>query len=159
MIVVSDTTAITNLYRVGWLRLLGDVFGKVIVPPAVEAELSEIPGQWDLISKLGFIEVKRPADRVAVSLYRISLDAGEAEAIALAVEIHANFLVIDEWKGRRVAKQEGLQVIGLIGILLTARRKGIITEIKPILYELADVAGFRLHPTLVTDALREAGEI
>jgi predicted nucleic acid-binding protein len=159
MIVVSDTTAITNLFQVGQLSLLAAVFGKVIVPPAVKAELSEVPGQWDFIVKLNFIEVKKPADLAAVESYKASLDAGEAESIVLAIEMQADFLVMDEWKGRRIAKQAGLHVIGLIGILLTAKRKGVITEIKPILTTLAEVAGFRLHPSLITDALKEAGEI
>lgn len=159
MIVVSDTTAITNLFHIGQLSLLVDVFGKVIIPPAVEVELSEIPGQWEAITDQNFINVIKPFDLTRVAFYKAILDDGEAEAIALAIEVQADFIVMDEWKGRRLAKHAGLHVIGLVGVLLTAKRKGIVSEIGPILTALADVAGFRLHPSLVEDALREAGEV
>jgi len=159
MIIISDTTAITNLFQVGHLSLLVEVFGKVMIPPAVETELSEIPGQWDFIKGMNFVEVKTPNNLAVVAHFKSSLDDGEAEAIALAIELQADFLVIDEWKGRRVAKEAGLNVIGLLGILLTAKRKGIIAAIKPILTTLTDQAGFRIHPTLMKDALRDAGEI
>ena len=158
MIVVSDTTAITNLIQVGQLPLLAEVFGAEIVPPAVKIELAEVPGQWDEVVDHNFIEVKTPANLNSVALYKTYLDDGEAEAIVLAVEVQADFIVMDEWKGRRVAKQAGLRVIGLIGILLTAKRKGIVSEIRPILTALAEIAGFRIHPALVNEALKEAGE-
>ncbi len=158
MIVVSDTTAITNLYQVNRLHLLNDVFGEVLIPPAVERELAEMPGQLDAIRALNFIKVRTPKDSNAISRFSVSLDAGEAEAIALALEVKADYLVIDEWKGRRMAKQKGLHVIGLIGILLAAKRKGVVEAIKPILLTLTSEAGFRIHTTLLKDALRDAGE-
>jgi len=118
MIVISDTTAITNLYQIGRLQLLKDIFGKILIPPAVEQELSEVPGQLDFVSDMHFIETKKPADAKNVTHFKSSLDDGEAEAIALAIELQADYLIIDEWKGRRIAQQAGLIVIGLIGILL-----------------------------------------
>ena len=99
MIVISDTTAITNLFQVGQLSLLAKVFGRVMIPPAVETELSEVPGQWDFIAGMNFVEVKTPGDLAAVAHFKLSLDDGEAEAIALAIELQADFLVMDEWKG------------------------------------------------------------
>lgn len=158
MTVISDTTAITNLYQIGKLQLLKEVFGSVVIPVAVQQELAEIPGQMEFIASLNFIEIKRPADIISVAQFKTQLDEGEAEAIALAVELDADFVIIDEWKGRKVAKQMGLQIIGLVGILTTAKRKGIVSAIKPILLELMDQAGFRLHPSIVADALREVGE-
>ncbi len=158
MIVISDTTAITNLYQIGRLQLLKDIFGKILIPPAVEQELSEVPGQLDFVSDMHFIETKKPADAKNVTHFKSSLDDGEAEAIALAIELQADYLIIDEWKGRRIAQQAGLIVIGLVGILLTAKRKGLLLEIKPILSVLTNQAGFRLHPALLNDALRDAGE-
>ncbi len=158
MIVVSDTTALTNLFQVHQLPLLKEIFGKVLIPPAVEQELSEMPGQLDKILALDFIEVVRPKDTSMLSHLRLGLDDGEAEAIALAIEVNADYLIIDEWKGRRVAKDVGLHVIGLVGVLLTAKRMQKIPEIKPILQELVEQAGFRLHPGLIRDVLRDAGE-
>jgi predicted nucleic acid-binding protein len=129
MTVVSDTTAITNLYNIGRLQLLKDVFGHIAIPLAVRQELSEIPEQLALIAQLDFIEVMSTTQTDVVATLKAKLDDGEAEAISLAVELNADFLVIDEWKGRRVAKEMGVQVIGLVGILLTAKRKGIIPVI------------------------------
>jgi len=159
MIVISDTTAITNLYQIGRLQLLIDVFGEIIIPHAVELELAEVPNQVKSIADLNFIKVLTPNDILTVSHLKKSLDDGEAEAIALAIEINADFLIIDEWKGRRIAKQLGLQVVGLLGILLTAKRKGIIPEIKPILMDLITNVNFRLHPDIIKNVLHEAGEI
>lgn len=157
MTVVSDTTAITNLYNIGRLQLLKDVFGHIAIPLAVRQELSEIPEQLALIAQLDFIEVMSTTKTDVVATLKAKLDDGEAEAISLAVELNADFLVIDEWKGRRVAKEMGVQVIGLVGILLTAKRKGIIPVIQPILSELMEY-GFRIHPSIMDGALRDAGE-
>lgn len=124
MIVVSDTTAITNLFQIGELEFLKDVFGQIIIPAAVEAELAEVSGQWEAINALNFVDIQSPTDTAFLAVLKNTLDDGEAEAIALSRELYADFLIIDEWRGRRVAKQNGIQIIGLIGILLTAKRKG-----------------------------------
>lgn len=86
------------------------------------------------------------------------LDDGEAEAIALAVKIDADFLVIDEWKGRRVAQELGLRIIGIVGILSAAKRKSVIPQVKPILDGLIEIVGFRIHPSIYSAALMDVGE-
>lgn len=157
MIVVSDTTAITNLCNIGRLNILKEVFGSVVIPTAVHQELSEITGQLEQIADLDFIKVIEADNLGTVFRLKQRLDDGEAEAIALALELHADFLVIDEWRGRRVAKELNLPVIGLLGVLMTAKRKGILQKISPILTELIN-AGFRIHPSIIENALRDAGE-
>ncbi len=81
MIVVSDTTAITNLYRIGRLYLLKEVFGVILIPPAVEVELAEVPGQLEFILEMDFLEIRNPEDSTAVTNFKSVLDDGEAEAI------------------------------------------------------------------------------
>ena len=86
------------------------------------------------------------------------LDLGEAEAIALAKELHAEWLLIDETKGRTIAKNAGLQIIGLLGVLLAAKEKGLITEVKLYLEKLITKAKFRISPELYTRVLQLANE-
>jgi predicted nucleic acid-binding protein len=87
------------------------------------------------------------------------LGAGEAEAIALATEIKADLLLMDERLGRETAHHLGLRCIGLIGILIEARRKGFITAVKPHLDALRNMAGFRIKPELYLRVLQDEGEV
>ncbi len=100
------------------MHLLKEVFGMIIIPPAVEAELAEVPGQLDFILEMQFLEIRSPEDSTTITNYKSMLDDGEAEAITLAIELKADFVIMDEWKGRKIAQKAGLNVIGLIGILL-----------------------------------------
>jgi predicted nucleic acid-binding protein len=86
------------------------------------------------------------------------LDAGEAEAIALALEIGAELLLMDDRLGRESARHLGLHYTGLIGVLIEARRKGLIRAVKPHLDALRDIAGFRLRETLYLRVLQDEGE-
>jgi predicted nucleic acid-binding protein len=87
------------------------------------------------------------------------LDRGEAEAIALAVELKAAALIIDERQGRNKAESVGLKIIGLLGILLEAKSKGLILSVRPLIDELVDKIGFRVHPALYQAILLKAGEL
>lgn len=158
MIVVSDTTAITNLFQIDELRILKEVFGKIIIPEAVFRELGEMPAQFEAIISQDWVSVYKVTDTELVSKLKMYLDDGESEAIALALEIGADFLVMDEWKGRRKAIEMGLQIIGLIGILSVAKRKGVIKAVRPILDSMIEVTGFRILPRLYKSALQDVGE-
>jgi uncharacterized protein len=110
MIVVSDTSPLTALLTVGQGELLAALFGEVVIPKAVEAELMRThPALPD------WLQVKALKNQAKAALYARSVDQGEAEAIALAEEIHADHLLIDERKGRRLAQQQGVPVVGLLG--------------------------------------------
>ena len=86
------------------------------------------------------------------------LDEGEACAITLAQQIHADLLLIDEKKGRAEAEQAGLKFIGLVGVLVEAKWRGVILLIRPLLDQLIVEAGFRLASSLRSAVLREVGE-
>lgn len=87
-----------------------------------------------------------------------NLDAGEAVSIVLALELPTDFLLMDEKKGRTVAKSLGLPVTGLLGVLIRAKNEGVVAEIRPILEDLISTTGFRIHQNLYLEALRLAGE-
>lgn len=86
------------------------------------------------------------------------LDAGESEAIVLAKELNADHLLIDETDGRKIAAQQGLHIIGTAGILLLAKKKNLIHELKPLLNQLTTTGGFWLHEKILTQILKDAGE-
>lgn len=86
------------------------------------------------------------------------IDIGEAEAIALAVEISADYLLIDEAIGRDIARSMGIKITGLLGVLLRAKRGGHVDLIKPYIDRLVNEANFRLSASLIDEALFQAGE-
>lgn len=158
MIIVSDTSAISNLAIVGHLDLLRQLYSSVIIPTAVYQELLDSQAVEVLvIQTLDWIETRSVSDLNFLKTLKLNLDEGEAEAIALAVELKADRLVIDERRGRNIAMQAGLEVIGLLGILLAAKRRGFVPLVKPILDALV-TQGFWVHDALYAEVLIVAGE-
>ena len=153
MIVVSDTSPLTALLTVGKAELLVQLFGEVVVPKAVSTELlrhhPSLP-EW--------LKVLDVHDRDKADRYSQTVDLGEAEAIALAEELHADRLLLDERKGRELAKQRGLPVVGLLGVVLLAKRKGLIVSARDLIQRLDREAGAYLGQELVEEALRTIGE-
>jgi predicted nucleic acid-binding protein len=145
---VANSTCLIALERIGHLHLLSRVFAEVVAPPAVRAELGVAP-EW--------LKVQPPSDRAVVAALATQLGEGEASAIALAMERGDAWLVLDDKKARRVARQLGLRLIGTVGVLLQAKQRGAVPTIGPLLGALRD-AGFRLSPALEREALRLAGE-
>ena len=125
MIVIADTTSLITLMKLQRLDLLEKLFGNVSIPNAVYEELISNPmylAEAQMIAPCPFLKRIEVSDRQSIKILRevVGLDAGESEAIALAEGKHADLLIIDERKGRRVAKQMELKIIGTIGILLHA---------------------------------------
>ena len=153
IIVVSDASPITNLIKIGELQLLKHLFGKVIVPPEVFDELCRIEFQKEELAKNLWIETAFLSDAALKNELIADLDAGEAEAIALAVELKADFLLIDEQKGRAAAENCGLKVTGILGVLIQAKNNNLIVAVKPLLDRLIYDANFWIHPVLVNQVL------
>jgi hypothetical protein len=153
MIVVSDTSPITALLAVEKAELLKQLFGEVVIPNAVETELRRthpaLPA-WRRVQPL--------QNSVKANFYARSVDRGEAEAIALAEELHADHLLIDERKGRRLAQQHGVPVVGLLGVILLAKRARLISSARTLLEELDRKAGIYLAEELKNAALKTVGE-
>jgi len=157
MIVISDTSPITNLIQIDCLDLLNVVFGKIIIPQTVYNELCELAEQKKILDDQDWISVVSAENRLAITQLETQLDKGEAEAIAIAMELQSDFLIIDELKGRTIAEGLGIKIVGLLGTLLKAKQLGHISELKPKLEQLVEV-GFRINPRLYDHVLRAAGE-
>jgi uncharacterized protein len=153
MIVVSDTSPLTALLTVGEADLLLKLFDEVIVPEAVRNEL--LRGHPTIPVWLRVQAVKNHAE---VARFAQTLDNGEAEAIELAKELRADRLLMDERKGRRVASQEGIQVIGLLGVVILAKRRQLIPSARTLRYRLEQESGVYLSEDLKNTALRTVGE-
>lgn len=153
MIVVSDTSPLTALMAVGKADLLKTIFHDVVIPQAVETELRRSHPALP-----GWLRVQALSDLNKARTYATTVDRGEAEAIALAEELHADHLLIDERKGRRLAQQQGVPVMGLLGVVLLAKRQGLITSARNLLNELDRDAGVYLTEELKNTALKMVGE-
>jgi len=161
-VVVADTGPLIALARVGQLDLLRRLYGEIHVPTAVHAELaidSGRPGAEALAAafEAGWIDVQPARDLKAISELARLVDPGEAEAIVLAEQENARFLLIDDAKGRRVARGRGVAVVGVAGMLLAAKSRGALAAVGPTLDELSRV-GYRLSAQLVAAVLDKAGE-
>jgi predicted nucleic acid-binding protein len=162
MSVVSNASPLINLSRIGRLGLLSQLYGELTVPEAVWREVvlegAEQPGAKE-IERASWIRVRSVTNRELVQALRQELDEGEAEAIALALEIGAEFLLMDERLGREIALHMGVRCIGLIGALVETKRRGLVDEIQPLLAVLRDVAGFWVSEALYRRVLEDAGEL
>lgn len=158
MIVVSDTSPITNLMRIGRINLLRDLFETVVIPSAVYDEIAFLADQRSAIDAIEWISVVPITDLGLFRRLSTSIDRGEAEAITLSVELSASILLIDENAGRREAERFGLEVTGLIGVLIRAKDKALIELVEPELRRLVDEAGFWVSESFIDGVLVQIGE-
>ena len=162
-IVVSDAGPLIALGRIEKLNLLKQLYQNVLIPPAVHNELrcgADLPGATALQQAVndGWISIQSvPAGAKTLFELRLILDAGESEAIALAELVHCRFLLMDERRGRQVAKKRGLTVIGIAGVLLAAKSGGLIETVAPVLNSLSK-EGYRLSGSLMAEVLKLANE-
>ena len=159
MIIVSDTSPIRALDFLERLPLLNDLFDRVLIPPAVRDELDSPPPRFRAVdlSKYDFIEIHAPQDQSRVHQFRLKLDQGESEALALALERGAQLILIDEQRGRKTAAQFGIVPLGTLGVLLRAKTHGHVPAIRPLIDKL-DELEFFMSAELKNNALRLAGE-
>ncbi len=160
---VSNTSPLSNLAAIGRLLLLKSQFSEVWIPPAVVHELEAHPDPVALAAIQGAIREAwiKPASAVASHLLNVlllHLDRGEAEAIALAADLKADVVLLDEQEGRQLAAEAGLFVTGVLGILLRAKESGHITALKPEIQSLRNKARFFIAPLLEAKLLAAAGE-
>jgi hypothetical protein len=157
-VVVSDTSPIQYLHQAGQLHVLPVLFGQVVVPPAVVAEVAAgIRQGVDLpdLTQLPWLVHQTPSMPPKFS-GSDGLDAGEREAIALALELHCRIL-IDERAGREVARMLGIGRTGTLGVLISAKKAGLIARVAPIIDRIVQ-RGYRITDTIRVEALKLAEE-
>lgn len=161
MPVVSNTSPILNLAIIGRLALLRQQFPEIHIPPAVLDELrieADLPGSQAVREGLeqGWLKVAEVKDRPFVHLLQREVDHGEAEAIALAIQLQAEWTLLDEREGRCLAKGLGLRVTGVLGILLRAHSEGQCPSLLEVVKDLREKAGFHIAPDLLSHLLQNA---
>ena len=156
--VVSNTTPIISLLKVGKLEILKELYQELFIPYEVylEIEAGKNKEYYTDLTKVEWIRIVKIQSKKSL-LFFLDLDKGEAEAIVLANETNADLIILDETLGRFHAKHIGLNVTGTIGILLKAKENGIIDKIKPILNELSQ-KGIWLSEKLIKLTLTKAFE-
>jgi predicted nucleic acid-binding protein len=153
---------LTNLAAIGQFDLLRQLFARLHIAEGVSDELNAKGLRWpgsELVAAADWVDRHAVKNEPLVAALRRDLDRGEAESIALALELEADLVLMDEREGRHAAQRMGLHVVGVVGVLLEARAKGAIGAVRPHLDGLRQKAGFYLTETVYRQALVLAGEI
>lgn len=148
-VIISDTSCLIILTKIGELDLLRQVYKKVTITHDILLEYGEHLPDW--------IEVQQAKDHYRQQLLEMQIDKGEASAIALALETSENIIILDDWKARKLAERLGLSVTGTLGVIIKAKNIGIIPSIKPYLDKIRET-NFRISGELEQIALKEANE-
>lgn len=160
---VSDTSPILGLSAIGHLELLQQQFGAVLIPSTVLTELkieTDFRGTASIRKALesGWLEPREVQNILLVRSLAIDLDPGEAQAIALAVELDLQILIMDEHDGRIKARALGLKPVGVLGVLLRAKQEGRIKSLKEAMQALRREIGFFISNDLYQEILKQANE-
>jgi predicted nucleic acid-binding protein len=161
VIVVADTSVLVNLARVERIDILQTLFHDVIIPPEVATEFGRLAAdvaRFKGVALPNWIREQSPTIIPAVLRAMRGLDPGESAALSLALEIRADAILIDERRGHSAASQLGLTAVGVFGVLLQAKAKGLVPELRSIIDRLDRDAGFFMSAELREEVLRRAGE-
>ena len=163
MAVVSNTSPILAISAIDHLNLLQKQFNEVLIPEAVLAELkteTDFRGTKAIREALqdGWLKVQRIQNIRLAQALAMELDYGEAEAIALALETQSPIILLDEHDGRVKARALGLRPIGVLGVLLRAKREGHIDSLKATIESLQNNVGFFVSEELLKTILIQADE-
>ena len=154
--VVMNTTPLIALADIGQLELLHQLYGEILIPGAVMDEIKSEPAQT-LITNASWIKKISIGGKERKSLFKARLHSGEIEVILLAEDEKANLVIMDDNSAKKTAKYLGLNVTGTLGVLLKAKREGLIKELKPLMDMLAD-DGFYIDTNTRNLMLKYAGE-
>ena len=163
-VVISDASPLVHLSAIQRFDLLRQLYPVLLVPPAVLDEVSVAgkgrPGAAELqhAIKIGNIQVRAPNLSIISRTELQNLDPGEAEALALALETTAELVLIDELRGRAIARSLGIRAVGTLGVLIEGKHKGLVHSLRHELLQLHLHSQLQLTPDLEKLVLRLAGE-
>ncbi len=148
-IIIADTSCLIALSNMDLLYILKHLYKEIIITKEVQSEFIEKLPEWFIVS-----EVKNKKKQAEIEK---RLDKGEASSIALALEINKSILIIDEVKGRKIAKSLNLEIIGTIGVLLLANKNGIIKDVMSTILKMVN-RGFRLSDKMIDKLIDKYGK-
>ena len=148
--IISDTSCLILLDKIGELQLLNTLFGKIIITKEIADEFEKDLPDW--------FEIQSPTNKTYQKILEASLDKGEASAIAFAIENNDCLLIIDDLKGRKYASKLGLKITGTLSVLVDAKLMGYIKSVKPLLEKIKNT-NFRLTDDLERKTLTKSGEL
>lgn len=149
-IIISDTSCLILLDKIGELNLLNKLFGEIIITQEIADEFKKELPSW--------FKVKAATNKIYQKILEASLDRGEASAIAFAIEQSDCLLIIDDLKGRRYAQQLGIKITGSLGVIIDAKLSGHILSVKSILDKIRKT-DFRLTEELERRMLEKGDEL
>lgn len=157
--VIVDNTPLLALWDIGQFNLFEALYGQVLIPPVIRDEFlaDGDRARRDGLYSADFIQITPLANPKSVLTFG-SLDAGEAAVLALAIELDARLVILDERKARRYAERLNLPMTGTLGLLIAAKQKGIIPVVRPLIDDLLAV-GMYLSPKLIQTVLKTADEL
>jgi predicted nucleic acid-binding protein len=150
--VVADASPLIALGWIDRLDLLPGLFVRVVVPPAVAAEVTRRGAVLP-----GWVAVRPPVRAADARVFAARLGAGESEVLGLGLEIEDALLILDDREARALARELGLKMIGTAALLVEAKRAGLLPEVRPLLDALLD-KGFWLAPRVYDVILKAVGE-
>lgn len=159
--ILSNSTPMINFSAIDRMDILQHLFGKIYIPSAVSDELfvkgKNYPSAEPL-RKARFIEVLEVKNTMLADAFKKDLDAGEAEVIALSMGMKPELILLDEVAGRMIAEFYKISLTGSIGCLVEAKRRGIVSTIRPLLDDMKIKAGFWVNPKLYRRILDDNDE-
>jgi predicted nucleic acid-binding protein len=149
-VIISDTSCLILLDKIGELSLLNKLFGKIVITQEIADEFKKELPDW--------FKIENPTNKTYQKILEASLDRGEASAIAFAIEQRNCLLIIDDFKGRKFAEQLGIKITGTLGVIIDAKITGYLKSVKPYLEKIKNT-DFRLTIDLERKTLEKSGEL
>jgi predicted nucleic acid-binding protein len=149
-VIISDTSCLILLEKIGELHLLKKLFGKICITEEIAKEFNQALPDW--------FEISNPKNKTYQIMLEATLDKGEASAIAFAIEQEDCLLILDDLKGRKYAEHLGLKITGTLGVLLDAKVSGHLASVKSCIDKMKQT-DFRLTQELERQVLEKSGEI
>ena len=147
--IIVDTSCLILLSRINKISLLKLPGRELFTTPQVRNEYKTALPSW--------INVIKPQKEVVDEIISMNLDLGEASAIALAMDLKNSLLIIDDFKGRKVAAELNIRYSGSLGLILRAKQERILPSVKPVVKKI-EKTNFRVDKSLLSTILQEAGE-
>ena len=148
-VIIADTSCLIVLDQIGELPILEKIYTEILITPEVRQEFKGTIPDW--------IKVKEVGDKKRQDILELDLDKGEASAIALSLEYEDCLLIIDERKGRLIAKKLGLRITGTLGIIIKGKELGVVSSVKEVLEKL-EKFDFWMSESLKNKILNKVGE-